>query len=61
MFKRIINRFRKKNLKNKEFEYLFDEPLKDEYVCLDCETTGLNPKKMKYFQLVLLLLKKIKF
>ena len=45
MFKQLINSFRKRKLKDKKYEYLFEEPPKDEYVCLDCETTGLNPKK----------------
>lgn len=45
MFKKLINSWRRKKLLDKKYEYLFDEPLKDEYVCLDCETTGLNPKK----------------
>lgn len=45
MFKKLINSWRKNSLKNKRYEFLFDEPPKDEYICLDCETTGLNPKK----------------
>ncbi|RXJ75728.1 DNA polymerase III subunit epsilon [Arcobacter sp. F155] len=45
MFKNFINSWRKKKLLNKKYEYLFDDPPKDEYVCLDCETTGLNPRK----------------
>lgn len=45
MFRTIKQYFNKKNLKNKEFEFLFDEPSDEEYVCFDCETTGLDPKK----------------
>lgn len=45
MFKKIQNYFNKKNLTDEKYLYLFDEPLKDEYVCFDCETTGLNPQK----------------
>ena len=45
MFKKLINSWRRKKLLNKKYDYLFNEPPKDEYVCLDCETTGLNPKK----------------
>jgi DNA polymerase-3 subunit epsilon len=45
MFRTIKNYFNKKNLKDKNYEFLFDEPTSDEYVCFDCETTGLNPKK----------------
>ncbi|NVJ53214.1 MAG: 3'-5' exonuclease [Campylobacteraceae bacterium] len=45
MFKNLINSWKKKKLLDRKYEYLFDDPPKDEYVCLDCETTGLNPKK----------------
>ncbi len=45
MFRAIKQYFNKKNLKDKEFEFLFDESSNKEYVCFDCETTGLNPKK----------------
>jgi DNA polymerase-3 subunit epsilon len=44
MFRRIKNYFNKKNLRNKDYLFLFDDPIDDEYVCFDCETTGLNPK-----------------
>ena len=45
MFRVIKNYFNKKNLKNKDFLFLFDENTDNEYVCFDCETTGLDPKK----------------
>lgn len=45
MFRIIKNYFNKKNLKNKDFLFLFDENTDNEYVCFDCETTGLDPKK----------------
>ncbi len=45
MFKKLMNNWRKCCLKDKNYEYLFEEPPLDEYVCLDCETTGLNPRK----------------
>ena len=45
MLKKILINFNKKKLKDKRFEFLFDESPKNEYVCLDCETSGLNPKK----------------
>lgn len=46
MFRNIKNYFNKKNLKDKKYLYLLeDSQIKDEYVCFDCETTGLNPKK----------------
>lgn len=43
MFRNIKNYFNKKNLKDDRYLYLFDKPLNDEYVCFDCETTGLSP------------------
>ena len=45
MFRVIKNYFNKRNLKNKDFLFLFEENTNDEYVCFDCETTGLDPKK----------------
>ncbi|WP_419770423.1 MAG: 3'-5' exonuclease [Candidatus Marinarcus sp.] len=45
MFRKIKNHFNKKGLNNPAYEYLFDTPHKDEYVCFDCETTGLDPNK----------------
>lgn len=44
MFKSIQNYLNKKNLNNKQYEYFFELYNGDEYVCFDCETTGLNPK-----------------
>ena len=43
MFNKIINYFNKKNLKDDKYLYLFDKPVDNEFVCFDCETTGLNP------------------
>lgn len=45
MFENFFKNLNRKKLKDKQFEYLFDEPLPKEYVCLDCETTGLNPRR----------------
>lgn len=45
MFNNFIKNWNKRKLKDKRFEYLFDTPPEDEYVCLDCETTGLSPRK----------------
>ncbi|RXJ85926.1 3'-5' exonuclease [Arcobacter cloacae] len=44
MFRTIKNYFNKKNLKDEKYSFLFNKPIEDEYVCFDCETTGLNPK-----------------
>jgi DNA polymerase-3 subunit epsilon len=45
MFNSFIKNWNRKKLKNINFDFLFDEPIPNEYVCLDCETSGLNPKK----------------
>ncbi|UTJ07145.1 3'-5' exonuclease [Arcobacter roscoffensis] len=45
MLANFLRNWKKRSLKDKKYESLFDEPLKDEYVCLDCETTGLSPRK----------------
>lgn len=45
MFKNLFRTWQKKIIKDEEYLFLFDEPKKNEYVCLDCETSGLNPKK----------------
>ena len=42
MFRSIQNYFSKKNLKDDKYSYLFDDPVEDEYICFDCETTGLS-------------------
>jgi DNA polymerase-3 subunit epsilon len=45
MFQQFLKRWHKSKLNDKRFLFLFDEEPTDEYVCLDCETTGLNPRK----------------
>ena len=45
MFKSYFKNLNKKKLLDKKYEFLFDNSPCDEYVCLDTETTGLNPKK----------------
>ncbi len=45
MFDRIKNYFNHRRLKDAKFDFLFDEYEGGEYVCFDCETTGLDPKK----------------
>jgi DNA polymerase-3 subunit epsilon len=45
MFRKVKNHFNKKKLTEPKYAYLFDKPIKGEYVCFDCETTGLDPKK----------------
>lgn len=43
MYNTLKNYFNKRKLKDEKFSFLFDKPLDDEFVCFDCETTGLNP------------------
>lgn len=61
MFKSIFKNFKRKRdqkkLKNKEFDFLFDEAIEGEYVSLDCETTGLNPKKDEILSIGAVLIK----
>ncbi len=45
MFENFLKNWNRKKLKDKRFDFLFEEPNAGEYVSLDCETTGLNPKK----------------
>lgn len=44
MLNTITNYINKKNLKDQKYIYLFDKNTDDEFVCFDCETTGLDPK-----------------
>jgi DNA polymerase-3 subunit epsilon len=45
MFNKIKNFFNKRKLKDNKYLHLFDSCIEDEYVCFDCETTGLNVQK----------------
>lgn len=45
MFDNFLKNWNRKKLTDKKFDFLFDESTPNEYVCLDCETSGLNPKK----------------
>ena len=60
MFKKIINNWQKKKLTDKKYLYLYDNPPHDEYVCLDCETTGLNPRKDEILSIGAVIIKKNK-
>ena len=42
MFRTIKNYISKRSLKDDRYLHLFDAPLEGEYVCFDCETTGLS-------------------
>ncbi len=45
MLKKFFKGLNRGKLTDKKYEFLFENPPADEYVCLDTETTGLNPKK----------------
>jgi DNA polymerase III subunit epsilon len=47
----IFHIWQKYWLKESEYQFLFDQAPEGEYVCFDCETTGLNPKKDKILTL----------
>ncbi|MBI3873424.1 MAG: 3'-5' exonuclease, partial [Arcobacter sp.] len=44
MFDTFIKNWNKRKLTNLKYETLFEPYEGDEYICFDCETTGLNPK-----------------
>ncbi|MGM0518017.1 MAG: 3'-5' exonuclease [Campylobacterota bacterium] len=58
--KKIIKKLQRRALKDSNYEFLFDEPTYDEYVCLDCETTGLNPRKDEILSIGAVVIKKNK-
>jgi DNA polymerase-3 subunit epsilon len=45
IFSKLKANANRKNLKDRSFEFLFEEDLSGEYVVFDTETTGLNPKE----------------
>lgn len=45
MFENFFRNLNRKKLKDEKYSFLFDKPIENEYVCLDCETSGLNPRK----------------
>mgnify|MGYP003419421344 FL=1 len=45
MFNNFFKNWNRKKLKDNKYDFLFDEATKNEYVCLDCETSGLKPRK----------------
>lgn len=45
MFRRLKNYYNKKGLKDEKYRFLFEKPHAKEYVCFDCETTGLDVQK----------------
>jgi len=57
MIQNIKNFINKKRLKDKSYSYLFEKYVGDEYVCFDCETTGLNPKKNEIISIGAIIIK----
>lgn len=57
MFKSILKKWQRKKLFDKKYDFLFDEPPHGEWVSLDCETTGLNPKKDEILSIGAVLIK----
>lgn len=46
MFENFKRKLKQKKLTNKKYEFIFSQNIReDEYIVLDTETTGLNPKK----------------
>lgn len=45
MFNRIYQAWQKRHLKAPEYQFLFEPATRAGVVSIDCETTGLNPKK----------------
>ncbi len=57
MFVKIKQYFNQKNLKDTNYSYLFEPYVGDEYVCFDCETTGLNPKTAEIISIGAIIIK----
>jgi DNA polymerase-3 subunit epsilon len=57
MFGKIKQYFNQKNLKDSNYNYLFEPYVGDEYVCFDCETTGLNPKNAEIISIGAIIIK----
>ena len=49
--------FYKRRLKDKRFEFIFENEKVDEYVAIDTETTGLDPKKDEILSIAAILIK----
>jgi len=51
MLKKFQQAWSKRNLKDPAYQFLFEPSPDDDWVCFDCETTGLDPKKDKIISL----------
>lgn len=45
IIKNVYNQWQKRLLKDKSYQFLFESPVYQGVVSIDCETTGLDPKK----------------
>ena len=57
MFSRFKYRMNRKRLRDERYAFLFDDPPADEYVCFDCETTGINPRKAEILSIGAVIIK----
>lgn len=57
MLSRFKYRMNRKRLRDERYAFLFDEPPVDEYVCFDCETTGINPRKAEILSIGAVIIK----
>jgi DNA polymerase-3 subunit epsilon len=57
MFSRFKYQMNRKRLRDERYSFLFDEPPADEYVCFDCETTGINPRKAEILSIGAVIIK----
>lgn len=57
MLKNIKRWVNYKKLTNPEYAFLFAPPPPGEYVCFDCETTNLNPKKAELLSIGAVIIK----
>lgn len=57
MFDSLKQYFNKKKLKDSDYSFLFEPYEGDEYVCFDCETTGLDPKNDEIISIGAILIK----
>ncbi len=60
MFEAVKQYFNKRSLKDQNYAYLFDKYEGNEYVCFDCETTGLDPKKDEIISIGAIIIKENK-
>lgn len=60
MLKNLLINFQKRKIKDTKYLSLFEDSPKNEYICLDCETTGLKPRKDEILSIGAVLIKENK-